>query len=56
MHSFLKGGLHHLAALTTSSNLRDRALYYGGFLLGQMTDFDRWNKWNYCLPLVYSQQ
>ena len=55
-HTFLTGGLHHLAALTTSSSLRNRALYYGGYLLGPMSDNDRWNKWNYCLPLVYSQQ
>ena len=56
VHTFLIGGLHHLAALTTSSGLRGRALYYGGWLLGSMEDANRWNKWNYCLPLVYSQQ
>jgi len=56
VHTFLTGGLHHLAALTTSSSVRNRALTYGGMLLGEMWDSDRWNKWNYCLPLVYSQQ
>jgi hypothetical protein len=55
-HTFLTGGLHHLAALTTSSNLRNRALFYGEWLLGQIPDYQRWNKWVYCLPLVYSQQ
>jgi hypothetical protein len=56
VHTFLIGGLHQLAALTTSSSVRSHALYYGGLLLGDMMDADRWNKWNYCLPLVYSQQ
>jgi len=56
-HTFLTGGLHLLAVLTPNPSLRARALYFGGQLLGgQMGDNDRWNKWNYCLPLVYSQQ
>ncbi|HEU4419426.1 MAG TPA: hypothetical protein VFT55_10835 [Planctomycetota bacterium] len=57
VHTFLTGGLHLLAVLTPSSRLRGRALHFGGHLLGgQMWDNDRWNKWNYCLPLLYSQQ
>ncbi|HEU4419846.1 MAG TPA: hypothetical protein VFT55_13020, partial [Planctomycetota bacterium] len=57
VHTFLTGGLHLLAVLTTSSRLRGRALHFGGYLLGdQMWDNERWNKWNYCLPLLYSQQ
>ncbi|HEX6813163.1 MAG TPA: hypothetical protein VF384_16185 [Planctomycetota bacterium] len=56
VHTFLIGGLHLLAVLTTSGSVRGRALQYGGALVGQMGDHDRWNKWNYCLPLLHSQQ
>jgi hypothetical protein len=56
VHTFLAGGLHHLAALTADPEMRSRALHYGGFLLGAMTDDDRWNTWKYCLPPQYSPQ
>ena len=53
-HTFLAGGLHHLAALTTDDGIRERALHYGGYLLGAKTDDERWNAWKYCLPPQYS--
>jgi len=56
VHIFLAGGLHHLAALTADPELRNRALHYGGYLLGAMTDDDRWSTWKYCLPPQYSPQ
>ncbi len=55
-HTFLIGGLHHLAAMTSNTSVRTRALLYGGMLLGTMQSGDRWSKWNYCLPKVYAQQ
>lgn len=55
-HTFLIGGLHQLAALSPNASVRTRALLYGGMLLGVMQPGDRWSKWNFCLPKVYSQQ
>ncbi|HEX6812370.1 MAG TPA: hypothetical protein VF384_12150 [Planctomycetota bacterium] len=55
-HTFLAGGLHQLAALTGNLELRSRALYFGGMLLGTMTDDARWDTWKYCLPPQYSGQ
>jgi hypothetical protein len=52
-HTFLIGGLHHLAAMTSDLSVRTRALQYGGILLGTLSDGSRWNKWNYCLPMQY---
>lgn len=54
-HSFLIGGLHHLADLTPDAAVRARALHYGGLLRGAMSANDRWNKWYYCLPDWYVQ-
>ena len=50
VHTFLAGGLQQLAALTHLPELRARALHYSGYLLGRMSDDDRWNTWKYCLP------
>lgn len=55
-HTFLIGGLHHLATLSTNPSVRTKAALYGGLLLGTMSDGARWSKWNYCLPPPYSQQ
>ncbi|MBL8728078.1 MAG: hypothetical protein JNM25_06585 [Planctomycetes bacterium] len=55
-HTFLIGGLYHLATMTTDLSVRTRALQYGGLLLGNMSDAQRWNKWNYCLPIQYAPQ
>ena len=49
-HSFLIGGLHMLADMTSDQDVRSRALFYGGMLRGNVTDNDRWNKWYACLP------
>ena len=50
-HTFLIGGLHHLANMTADAGVRTRALQYGGILRGAVVpDSDRWNKWFYCLP------
>jgi len=55
-HTFLIGGLHHLALMTSSQTVRTRALHYGGLLLGgPLSPGARWNKWNYCLPTFYAQ-
>ncbi|MBL9078642.1 MAG: hypothetical protein JNL08_14125 [Planctomycetes bacterium] len=53
-HTFLIGGLHHLAVMTGDLSVRTRALQYGGLLLGTLSDSGRWNKWNYCLPIQYA--
>lgn len=54
-HTFLTGGLHHLAVMGRTSTVRTKALHYGQILLGTMASGDRWNKWNYCLPKPYGQ-
>ncbi|MEO6596028.1 MAG: hypothetical protein ABIP94_14860 [Planctomycetota bacterium] len=53
-HTFLIGGLHYLATMTSNSTVRTKALLYGGMLLGNMSANDRWNKWNFCLPIQYA--
>lgn len=53
-HTFLTAGLHHLAAITSNTSVRTRALQYGGLLLGSLSDNARWNKWNFCLPMQYA--
>ncbi len=52
-HSFLTGGLFHLADLTNDAGVRQRAEQYGGLLLGSLTANARWDKWSYCLPVNY---
>jgi hypothetical protein len=52
-HTFLTGSLHLLAAMTTSSTVRTKALLYGGRLLGNPPASERWNKWVYCVPSNY---
>jgi hypothetical protein len=54
-HTFLIGGLHHLARMTSNTTVRSTALQYGGMLRGSPTTMNRWNKWNYCLPTEYAQ-
>ncbi len=54
-HTFLIGGLHQLAAMTSDAAVRAKALQYGGVLRGSVATLDRWNKWNYCLPTQYAQ-
>ncbi|GAB4153282.1 MAG: hypothetical protein Fur0037_22090 [Planctomycetota bacterium] len=54
-HTFLIGGLHLLADWTQDAAVRQRALYYGNMLLGQLDGNGRWNKWNYCVPRHYVQ-
>ena len=49
-HIFLIGGLHRLAALTENATVREKALHYGGILLGQMDDDRRWSKWTFMIP------
>ncbi len=53
VHTFLTTGLHLLAEMTPSSQVRQRAELYGGHLLGGVDDEGRWNKWLYCLPRAY---
>jgi hypothetical protein len=55
-HTFLTGGLLHLAALTANPAIEADALYYGGLLLGDPETFDRWNRWNYCQPLTEASE
>jgi len=52
-HSFLIGGLHILADYTSDQDVRNRALYYGGLLKGNVNANDRWNKWYASLPSWY---
>ena len=54
-HTFLTGGLHHLAEMTNDSSVRTRAENYGGHLLGTLSESGRWNKWEYCIPKQYAQ-
>lgn len=49
-HTFLVGGLHHLALMSTDAWVQSRALLYGGILRGNIGANERWNKWWYCLP------
>jgi hypothetical protein len=49
-HTFLTGGLHHLAVMGSTASIRNRALNYGTQLLGPLTANARWDKWSYCLP------
>jgi len=53
-HTFLIGGLHLLATMSPDASVRNRALLYGGMLLGPVGTINRWDKWNYCLPRVYA--
>jgi hypothetical protein len=53
-HTFLIGGLHHLADITNDNSVRTRALLYGSTLLGTVTDNSRWNKWVFCVPPSYA--
>ncbi|MEC9046569.1 MAG: hypothetical protein VYA51_01035 [Planctomycetota bacterium] len=50
VHTFLVGGLHVLADLTSDPTVQSMALNYGGLLRGTIDDNLRWNKWFYCLP------
>ena len=54
-HTFLSASLHLLADLTPSGDVRSRSLLYGGMILGTVSENDRWNKWNYCVPVGYAQ-
>ena len=54
-HTFLTGGLHVLAQITSDNSVRTRALLYGAALRGTLDNNARWNKWNYCIPTVYAQ-
>lgn len=54
-HTFLTGGLYHLARMTTQNSVRSQALLYGGHLRGPVSQLNRWNKWNYCIPTQYAQ-
>ncbi|MBL8722587.1 MAG: hypothetical protein JNK49_01000 [Planctomycetes bacterium] len=54
-HTFLTGGLHHLAVLGSTASVRNRALQYGSVLLGTLSANGRWEKWNYCLPPQFGQ-
>ena len=54
-HTFLTGGLYQLAAITANNAVRQQAVYYGGWLRGELATMDHWNKWNYCLPDYYAQ-
>lgn len=54
-HSFLIGGLHHLAVLGSTPSVRARAQQYGAALLGALTPNSRWDKWCYCLPPQFGQ-
>jgi hypothetical protein len=49
-HTFLIGGLHHLAELSGDATVRQQAAYYGGMLAGSLNDNRRWDKWWYCMP------
>jgi hypothetical protein len=51
-HIFLIGGLHMLALWTERSDVRDKALYYGGKLLGSLPPDSaaRWSKWRFVIP------
>ena len=54
-HTFLSASLHLLADMTPSSSVRNRALLYGGTIMGTLSEHGRWNKWNFCVPSSYSQ-
>ncbi len=54
-HTFLTGGLHHLAEMGRTNSVRSRALNYGAQLLGTMNAAGRWDKWSFCLPKQYGQ-
>ena len=54
-HSFLVGGLHHLAIMSEDPTVRQQAVYYGSWLRGSVASMDRWNKWLFCLPSFYAQ-
>jgi len=54
-HTFLIGGLYHLASMTTDNAVRTQALNYGGMLRGPVAAMNRWNKWNYNIPYWYAQ-
>lgn len=54
-HTFLIGGLYHLADMTNDSATRTRALHYADILLGNLTANSRWNKWYFCLPTHYAE-
>ena len=54
-HTFLIGGLFYLADVTNNSTVRQKALHYGGILLGSVGDSDRWSKWIFCVPTQYTE-
>jgi hypothetical protein len=54
-HSFLIGGLHQVADITSDNSVRTRALLYGAVLRGQLTNRDRWDKWYFCIPSAFVQ-
>lgn len=52
-HTFLGASLHLLADFTEDASVRNRALQYGGMIVGTLNGDGRWNKWNYCIPGSY---
>ncbi len=48
-HTFLIGGLMHLADATSDPAVRQGALRYGRVIRGTVTDSDRWDKWRFVL-------
>ena len=55
VHTFLIGGVFHLAELTDDPAIRASAETYGNHLFGTLTENGRWNKWEYCVPKAYAE-
>ena len=53
VHTFLTGGLLHLAAFTQDPTVYNKAEHYGTLLLGTLSESRRWSKWAYCIPEYY---
>ena len=54
-HTFLIGGLYTLVDWSSNADVRARAFHYAGLLLPLVNDNARWNKWNYCVPVRFTQ-
>ncbi|MBP8299428.1 MAG: hypothetical protein KA020_03620 [Planctomycetes bacterium] len=53
VQTFLIGGLHFLAEMTSNSSIRASSLDYGGQIMGTLNDTSRWDKWNFVIPTAY---
>jgi hypothetical protein len=54
-HTFLIGGLYTMVDWSSNPDVRARAFHYAGLLWPVVNDSSRWDKWNYCVPVRFTQ-